>query len=255
LNEAAGNALNHGSLGSAFDATYQGTPVRAAPTSGGDTGVAFDTADDYLESSSTAPASLTGNPTFTAEALVFVPSSGGSATLWAPFLHWGTGGTGKEVYFSFSNNDDTRYYAGFYNGGLRTTNAQTLGAWHHFVWVRTGGGTDQAGSTLYVDGAVVAGQADPGLCCNGTTPNVTTTPFRIDRASDLTRFFVGTLDEVVLYDRALGANEVLAHYQAFSSPVPATQVWPLVALATLFVGIGLSAVGRTHRSMWFVRRG
>jgi hypothetical protein len=239
LNEAAGNAHNFGSLGAAFDATYQGTPTRAVQTASGDTGVAFHGVGDYLESSSASPVSLTGNPTFTAEAVVFMPSAG-SAQLWAPLLHWGTGGgTGAEVYFSFSNNDDTRYFAGFYNGGLRTTGAQALDTWHHVVWVRNGGGTDQAGSTLYVDGAVVATQADPALCCNGTTPNVTSSPFRINRASDFTRFFTGTLDEVVLYDRALSASEVQAHFRALSpSSAPAAPPWILVVLAA-----GLAAAG------------
>jgi hypothetical protein len=219
LNEATGNAHNLGSLGPTFDASYMGTPRRAVATQGGDAGVEFDSADDFLESMSVSPTSLAGNPTFSAETVVFIPKNG-TAQLWAPFLHWGTGGAGKEVYFSFSGNDSSRYFAGFYNGGLRTMQQVATGAWHHVVWVRSGVGTDQAGSMLYVDGAAVAVQSDPALCCNGATPNVVASPFRIGRARDLTRFFTGTLDEVALYDRALCSEEVARHFRATSQGVP-----------------------------------
>ena len=48
FNEASGAAVNHGSLGSAYDATYLGAPTRKAQTLAGDTGVAFATGEDYL---------------------------------------------------------------------------------------------------------------------------------------------------------------------------------------------------------------
>src|SRR5262245_24576205 len=88
FNEPSGNAINHGSLGATHDATYNGTILRGASTLAGDDGIAFDGSDDYLESLTDAPAGMLGNPTFSAEAIVFVPSPGGAATLWAPFLHW-----------------------------------------------------------------------------------------------------------------------------------------------------------------------
>ena len=126
FNEASGAAVNYGSLGSAYDATYLGAPTRQAQTLAGDTGVAFATAEDYLESLGVAPAGLTGNPTFSAEALFYVPV-GGTCSLWAPFLHWGPsdndGTTARSVYFSFSNNDPTSAFAGFYNGGLKSAAA------------------------------------------------------------------------------------------------------------------------------------
>jgi hypothetical protein len=103
--------------------------------------------------------------------------------------------TGRSVYFSFSNNAADEVFVGFYNGGLQTP-AMTLerDVWHHLVWVRTGGGTDQQGSVLYVDGVAVTQSLvpDPQLCCNGTTPNVGSTAFRVNRARDFDtqRFFV-----------------------------------------------------------------
>ncbi|MBT8447719.1 MAG: hypothetical protein KJO38_11245, partial [Gammaproteobacteria bacterium] len=147
LGETAGDAVNYGALGAAYDAAYLGTPARGAATLAGDGGVAFDGADDYLESNAVTPAALGGNPAFTAEAVVFIPA-GGSALNWAPFLHWGDSSgssaqnTGKSVYFGVSRNLPHRYYAGFYNGGLRTVGTVAQGVWHHVVWVREAGGTD-----------------------------------------------------------------------------------------------------------------
>jgi len=221
FNESEGPATNHGSLGAAFNATYFGTPKRAVATATGDTGVQFDSEDDYLESGSVAPGSLSGNPSFTAEAVFFVPNAGG-ATLWAPFLHWGVSvgaqsdKTMKSVYFSFSNNDANRLFAGFYNGGLRTKQPVALGQWHHIVWVRQGGGAANLGSTLYVDGVSVELEDDPALPSNGGVPAVVPTAFRVNRAQDFTRYFTGTLDELALYDRVLTSGEVLTHYAAFA---------------------------------------
>jgi len=220
LNETSGAAVNYGSLGAAFDAAYLGTPIRALGTASGDRGVRFDSADDYLESASVAPAGLDGNPTFTAEALVFVLAGGGAA-LWAPLLHWGTSDPGdqtmRSVYFSFSNNDASEIYAGFYNGGLQTVDPVPLGQWHHVVWVRQGGGLANVGSTVYVDGNAVALENDPDLPADSGTPDVVGTEFRIDRARDFTRWFTGNLDEVALYDRAFNAQEVATHFAALGT--------------------------------------
>ncbi len=217
FNELTGVAVNYGSLGTAYDATYLGTPLRGLVTASGDAGVCFDSAEDYLESTSVAPASLSGNPTFSAEAVFFVPTTG-SATLWAPFLHWGVSmgldPTMRSVYFSFSRHDADEAFAGFYNGGLQTVDPVALGQWHHVVWVRQGGGAANVGSTLYIDGVSVSLENDPDLPADGGTPNVINTAFRVNRAQDFTRFFTGTLDEVALYDRMLTAEEVQEHFDA-----------------------------------------
>jgi len=163
FNEASGAAVNYGSLGAAYNATYFGAPTLQAPTLEGDSGVAFNTGADYLESLGVVPAGLIGNPTFSAEALFFVPQ-GGTCSLWAPFLHWGPsdggGTTARSVYFSFSNNDPTSAFAGFYNGGLKSASGSLpLGRWHLFIWVRVGGGTALDGTTVYLDGEEVTGVA------------------------------------------------------------------------------------------------
>lgn len=221
FNEASGAAVNHGTLDAGYDATYFGAPTLEAPTLEGDTGVAFATAADYLESLGDAPAGLTGNPTFSAEALFFVPL-GGTCSLWAPFLHWGpsddSGTTARSVYFSFSNGDPTSAFAGFYNGGLKSASSSLpLGRWHHFIWVRVGGGTALEGTTVYLDGVDVTSTLvpDPNLPADGLTPVVEATAFRVNRARDFDgqRYFTGTLDEVALYDRVLTPQEAFDHYR------------------------------------------
>lgn len=213
FDEASGPAINYGSLGNAYNANYLGTIRRLVPTCIGDFCVEFSGADDSLESLTAAPAAFLGNPDFSAETVVFIPTTA-VASLWPPFLHWGQGLTGHEVYFSLQNNRPHIVYAGFYNAGLRTAGPIALGRWHHIVWVRQGGGNAITGSTLYIDGQSVALEVDTDLCCNATVPDVVSTTFRVNRARDFTRFFTGRMDELALYPRVLSASEVLAHFTA-----------------------------------------
>jgi hypothetical protein len=218
FNEPTGNAINHGSLGATHDAAYNGTIQRGASTPAGDDAVAFDGVDDYLESLTDAPAAVLVNPTFTAEAIVFVPPTGGVSN-YGPFLHWGpdADGTMKSVYFSFSFGDATSIYGGFYNGGVKTpAGSFALGRWHHVVWVRTGGGAANVGSKVWIDGVDLTSSlaADGNLCCNTSTPVVEAGEFRVNRARDLTRYFVGSIDELALYDKALTPQQVATHFTA-----------------------------------------
>lgn len=225
FNSPTGNEPNLGALGAAFDLVFNGTITRGVPTNAGDTGVEFDAAEDFLESVNSAPLAFLGNPTFSAEAVVYVPV-GAFAQGWPPFLHWGDGlpfgiRTGHEVYFSLSANINNRAFAGFYNGGLRTAGTLQLGTWNHIAWVRQGGGNAITGSVVYVNGSPVAVEADPNLCCNATAVDVNSAAFRVNRARDGVRFFQGRIDELVLYDHALTAADVCEHYKAFYQPIDA----------------------------------
>ena len=211
FNETTGNAVNHGTLGPSHNAAYSVTVARGVPTSAGDAGAAFDSSADYLESLSAS--TLTGNPTFSVEAILRLDQPG-SASLWGPFLHWGVGGTGREVYFSVSNASNDRLYAGFYNAGQRTAAPVPTNRWLHVVWVRQGGTDTAAGTALFVNGSAVAIEQDAALT-PGFLPaasiNVAATTFRINRATDFIgqRFFTGALDELALYNRALSPAEIL----------------------------------------------
>ncbi len=215
FNETSGNIINHGSLGTTFNATASASVLRAQSTSAGDTGMRFASPNDFLESLSATM--LTGNPTFSIEALVNLDASGGA--LWGPMLHWGGSTTGTAVYFAISNNDNNRIYNGFYNAGVRTTSPIATGKWMHVVWVRQGGTDTASGTTLYINGHVVATQQDPGLnpgFLAAAGINVQSTTFRVNRGADFTssRTFRGTLDELALYPRALTGAEVVQHARA-----------------------------------------
>lgn len=219
LNEPAGatTVANAGSLGSAYDASVHGTVTLGVASASGDSAAQFiRTGNPYLESGADAPSSMLGNPTFTAEAVVYIPSSGAS-TLWTPLLHWGAGGTAQEVYFSLQQNRNNVFYVGFYNGGLRGVCTFRLDDWNHFVWTRdSGGGANNAytGTHLYVNGEPVALEVDTNLPGFSAPPSVTATPFRVQRGSDFVRHFDGTLDEVALYDHLLSPADVRAHFDA-----------------------------------------
>lgn len=217
LNEISGSAINYGSLGATFNATYFGTIQRGAATVGGDTGAIFDGSDDYVESGAAVPAGLTGNPTFSIETVAVIRCNGTNSQ-YPPFLHWGTGGIAKEVYFGMHGNDLNRVYAGFHSGGMFTANATPVGQWMHLVWVRQGGGNAVTGSTLYINGQSVALSIDLGLCCGNSIPSVTSTPFHINRASSGTVSFAGEIDDVAVYDRALTPSEISSHYQLLVAP-------------------------------------
>jgi len=216
LGESEGNIINHGSYGNTHDATVIGAPGRAVPTLSSDTGIEFTSVDDYLESLGTAPEELTGNPTFTTEAVFFIPLDG-EAEQYGPLLHWGNSGTSNSVYFSFHYNTPHEIYAGFYNGGLSSpAQSVPLGEWHHVMWIRSGGGLPNEGTTVYIDGVDVTSQLipDPVLCCNFNTPSVAASEFRVNRTRDFIgqRHFTGILDELVLYDKALTAEQVQEHW-------------------------------------------
>lgn len=210
FNESGGTmAVNHGSLGAAFDGTYFNGVTLGAATIGGDAGASFNlTQQQYVESLGAAPAAFIGNPSFSVETLALVTATTGS--IYAPFLHWGSGATGKEVYFSLWRGSPSRLFAGFYNAGVRTLTSGTTDRFFHYVWVRdaAGGASDEyMGHTLYVNGRCVSFEPDTTLPGTNTI-DVTSTTFRVQKARDFTRFFTGTMDELALYSTLLTREDV-----------------------------------------------
>ena len=257
LNETSGFAKNSGSLGVAYDGEYGGSPTRGIATQSGDEGVHFNTMADFMFTTPSAPAGLTGNPDFTAEAIFRLPTAGESA-FFPPLLHWGGVGAGVAVYFALQGtwaqhpgNLPNKLMAGFYQGGLESEEF-LYDVWYHYVWVRdSGGGTNNAvqGTTVYLNGRELELVADASLCCSTTIPNVAQTIFTVNRAADFatTRLFEGDLDELALYDRALSGDEVRAHAAAaFLLPIPATPtpLGPLLLAFALLLGSALVAARR-----------
>ena len=100
-----------------------------------------------------------------------------------------------------------------------TSNNIADGAWHHIVLNLDSGVSN--GTTLYLDGALVL----------TTTISVTTHERALAAASNLSpslQPLAGTLDEVAIYDRALTAIEVQAHYDA-GTAVPTIEGTPAAA--------------------------
>ncbi|MFO0861390.1 MAG: LamG-like jellyroll fold domain-containing protein [Phycisphaerales bacterium] len=211
FNEASGQIINHGSLGAAYNGNTFNGVIYNQPTAGGDTGVRFNAnTQPYIESASVVPASLTGNPSFTAEAIVRIDSQG---ALWAPMLWWGTNPTGTSVWFSIQGNNYDRFFAGFYNSGLRTVCRTKQSVWYHVVWTReSNNGTNDSltGTKYYINGQLAEMTRDESLL-GPVTVNVAASKFRIQKAADFTRFFSGGLDELALYPRVLSADEIQAH--------------------------------------------
>lgn len=120
-------------------------------------------------------------------------------------------------------------------GGQRGPNPATMltvaspnrvndGRWHHTV-----GTLDDTGMRLYVDGKLVASRGD------ATRARAITGYWRLggDRltswpARPASDFFAGAIDDVAIYDRALTAREVAAHYQAAKGvAAPASALRPI----------------------------
>ena len=226
MNEPGGSTtvLNEGTLGPSHSANVIGGVTLGEPSADGDGAASFDhAAAPYLESVGLAPESMLGNPDFTAEAVVYIPSDA-TVSNWPPFLHWGEGTTALEVYFSLQRGDRDRVFVGFYNGGMMSECTTRVDDWNHFVWVRdSGGGLNQpyTGSRLFVNGLEVGLVPAANLPNFVGPPNVGQTTFRVQRARDLYRHFDGVIDEIVLYDTLLTPEQIAARFDALGLNPPA----------------------------------
>jgi hypothetical protein len=119
----------------------------------------------------------------------------------------------------------------------------TADAWHHMVAVlhRNGGGPGYSGSgmSVYLDGSLA-----------GTVASTALDGFNIDNIAEFaigaanrdgSVGFVGDIDEVALYSRALTASEASAHYSAAFTPIPEP------TSTALLVAIGVIGAKRSRR--------
>jgi hypothetical protein len=99
------------------------------------------------------------------------------------------------------------YLSGPGNGGDRTTGAATIepGSWCHTVFTYEPGRT----SAIYINGKPIN-----VVPVTGSLPEAAATPVRIGRGVGPSETFDGTIDEVMMFDRALTDKEVARLYEA-----------------------------------------
>lgn len=167
-----------------------------------DTSASFNGSSGYIS----APASSlpTGNGAWTLEAWVnFSVAPGAGYNI----LQFGASGTNNsaELYIDASGKLGTNFYGGAQVFG----NVALTGAWHHVA--ATWDGTTQR---TYVDGVAQTATGTPGaatlgsaFCVLGAQTNGTTN----------TNFFNGKLARAAIYNTALAAARITAHYNAASA--------------------------------------
>jgi hypothetical protein len=106
---------------------------------------------------------------------------------------------------------------------LLSTNVLTTGSWYHAVVSYTG-----SSATMYINGSLVA--SDP----TGTILS-TNTPVTLGLDMGGTENFAGTLSDVMVFNRALNAQEVQALYQSTQPPPIRTNSAPVWSSAPVQV--------------------
>ncbi len=122
-------------------------------------------------------------------------------------FRYGVDKTKRQLYFSSGQNGGTI--------NLESSNVLTTGIWYHAVIAYTG---DSA--TMYINGSVVA--SNP----SGTVIS-STNPLLIGGYTGGEAYFDGTLSDVMIFSRALGAAEIQALYQGTWVAPPATNAAPV----------------------------
>jgi hypothetical protein len=121
------------------------------------------------------------------------------------------------------------------------------GVWHHLVGVCD----EQGGAlTFYVDGAPVASTGFGNLVSTGILPSQSPVSIGAERSGVLPTYdwaYGGTIDEVAIYNTALSASQVQAHYFASygtnTAPFIKLQPVSITNYITLPVTLSVSAAG------------
>jgi hypothetical protein len=113
--------------------------------------------------------------------------------------HTSAGGTGWLLPFDSGGNLCYRVGGSGFNTGQPVDSVRD-GEWHHLVATKSAGS-----AALYVDGVLVHSGSGAGS-------DAATSPWHVMRNGTNAVFSEGKVDEIALYTRALGADEVKAHY-------------------------------------------
>ena len=136
---------------------------------------------------------------------------------------------GNDLDLQFETDDRIKFFTG---GGSSVSfappAAELTGRWHMVVAIFDTRGAERA---IYWDGKPAARDADAGMAGKTKTFTIGASPVWGGRA------FSGGIDEVALWNRALGAKEVAAIYAAALqgpvAPPPATAAGPFATTATV----------------------
>ncbi|MEI6222441.1 MAG: LamG-like jellyroll fold domain-containing protein [bacterium] len=196
LNEASGTLVD--SSNTSNNATKVGNPTYGV-TGQFNTALSFNSSADYLTINNNS--SLNPPTAMTLEAWVKWNISPSTGAQWATIA-----GKGDNAgYLLQHNNTNTAFEFAVQAATNRTyilsTTTPTMGTWYHVV-----GTYDGTSIRLYVNGI----QERTGSLSGA--PRSTANPFQIARSNG-GRSFIGNIDELAFYNRALSATEVLNHYQ------------------------------------------
>jgi hypothetical protein len=189
---------------------FHGTAYDGANTiPGGHIGRAgsFDGYDDRIITTNNA--GITGNPSFTISAWIYIPSGGGRRGTYPCFLSWGVATDPQSFFFGTYGAARNRFWVGVHGGG-QFSPIFSYDTWHHFVWVRQGGGTIRVGNTLYIDNSPVSLTSALG----DVTPAVVDAPFEMQRGP-IPAWIECTVDELAIWNgRELTVGDVNELYNA-----------------------------------------
>jgi len=191
LDENSGT-ITHDTSTNTYLGSFVGTPTWAVGKLGA--ALTFNGTNQALTFNDASQAQLTSG---TIEAWVKTSTSTGTQTLIAKYGSWLLGiSNGRPMLYNFSNSTT-----------CTSTTSIADGNWHAITATLQSGVTN--GSLLYIDG--VQSQA-----CTWSPQNQTgiVTVAAQYNGSAYSQYFPGTLDQIKLFNRALGAGEVLAEYTA-----------------------------------------
>jgi hypothetical protein len=193
------------------DGTLYGLPTWTADSKSG-LALSFNGSTDYVEIPDSASLSFGASDSFTLEAWVKTSTTGNQKRIIS--LQYGT--STMAIWLRTMNDNTVQFFIRDSNGNTTyfySTSTITDGQWHHVVGVRD---VNNDRLYLYIDGVEENSVTDT---TNGSFD--TTDPWYIGYEADSSggqggkQYWSGQIDEVVIYNRALSATEVLDRYNLY----------------------------------------